>query len=965
MEAVRSDDGLLREVQLEDADVTYPPRRNFRHGATTTQSWFTDPRGGCRTLQEFKKISIVEAKGYVYGWHFYQAGDADLVIASDDALFGHAAFRYAGAAPRMWWWAMSMGMRKFQEMVFTGRPFTADEMAECGFVNSVVPRDQLEAEVQKYALACAQNRPTDVIFMQKTFFEIMKQFQGEYMGSLVSGVLESMAGYGRPDAGELGTDDAIDQGLSQGGQGLRQPLPARVAAQQEGPGGHRSERAGPVTATPPLSDQVVVDLSTGIAGAYCTKLLADGGAEVVKVEPPEGDPLRGWSASGAEIPDGGRRRAVHVPLVVEAERGRRPRRRRRPRAACSALLAGPTRWCGRRGRRLAELPALAPEAIRRAAPHLTVTSITPVRPGGAVVRPRRHRVHPAGLVGRDRRSGSRLAGPGPGVRRRPDRRVAHRACTRRSARMASRAGPGVDGAGELVDVSMLETLALCLTYYPVTYVDMVGRPFRSGRSIVTPGVEATSDGLVGVGVGTGQQWLDFCVMVGHPEWMEDRSLFANRAHLQPEIAAWMAEHTTAEILELGRPVPHPARPRSATAPPSPPPTTSGPAGSIVREPAGRLRRTRPALPVRPAPAPHPGAGAAAGRARRHPTPVASRRPPTAAATRRRGRAAAATACGSSTSPRSGPARCARTCWRMLGAEVLHIESTARPDGTRLLSGLRFSEPDWWERSGIFCGLNTNKKSVTLDLATDRGRELLRRLIATCDVIVENYTPRVLEQMGLDFDAVRAIRPDVVMVRMPGFGLDGPWRDDPAFAFVIEDASGLTWMTGYPRPEPGLAVLRGRLERRHRTPCAGCSWRWSTAGAPVRASSSRRRWWTPPSTSPPSRSSSTRPTARCSGATATGDRPPPRRTSTSPPTPTPPAAATPGSRSRWRPTSSGWPCATRSVGPTWAMDPALATAAGRRRAPRRHRRPPVELVRRAQRRRDRRLPLGRRRARWPR
>jgi enoyl-CoA hydratase/carnithine racemase len=105
-------------------------------------------------------------------------------------------------------------MRKFMEMVFTGRPFTADEMAELGFVNSVVPRDRLEAEVDKYALACAQNRPTDVIFMQKTFFEVMKQFQGEYMGSLLSGVLESMTGYGKPDAGEMGTDDAIDQGLT-------------------------------------------------------------------------------------------------------------------------------------------------------------------------------------------------------------------------------------------------------------------------------------------------------------------------------------------------------------------------------------------------------------------------------------------------------------------------------------------------------------------------------------------------------------------------------------------------------------------------------------------------------------------------------------------------------------------------------------------------------------------------------
>ena len=138
---------------------------------------------------------------------------------------------------------------------------------------------------------------------------------------------------------------------------------------------------------------------------------------------------------------------------------------------------------------------------------------------------------------------------------------------------------------------------------------------------------------------------------------------------------------------------------------------------------------------------------------------------------------------------------------MLGAEVIHIESTARPDGTRLLAGLRFSEPHWWERSGIFSGLNTNKKSVTLDLTKEPGRELLRRLIATCDVLVENYTPRVLEQIGLDVDAIRAIRPDMVVVRMPGFGLDGPWRDNPAFAFVIEDAAGLTWMTGYSDDTP--------------------------------------------------------------------------------------------------------------------------------------------------------------------
>ena len=95
---------------------------------------------------------------------------------------------------------------------------------------------------------------------------------------------------------------------------------------------------------------------------------------------------------------------------------------------------------------------------------------------------------------------------------------------------------------------------------------------------------------------------------------------------------------------------------------------------------------------------------------------------------------------------------------MLGAEVIHVESTRRPDGTRLIAGMPVTEDQWWEKSPIFVALNTNKKGLTLDLQSPRGRELLRRLIATCDVIVENFTPRVLDQIGLDFAAVQAIRP---------------------------------------------------------------------------------------------------------------------------------------------------------------------------------------------------------------
>jgi crotonobetainyl-CoA:carnitine CoA-transferase CaiB-like acyl-CoA transferase len=92
---------------------------------------------------------------------------------------------------------------------------------------------------------------------------------------------------------------------------------------------------------------------------------------------------------------------------------------------------------------------------------------------------------------------------------------------------------------------------------------------------------------------------------------------------------------------------------------------------------------------------------------------------------------------------------------MLGAEVIHVSPRAprrhpadrgRADHRRPVVG---AVP-------IFSGLNTNKKSVTLDIRTPSGVELLRSLVKTCDVIVENYTPRVLDQIGLDFDAVHEV-----------------------------------------------------------------------------------------------------------------------------------------------------------------------------------------------------------------
>jgi enoyl-CoA hydratase/carnithine racemase len=209
------DVSLLHEFGINDPIVKYPPKNSFRflHGLT---DHYAKARAGNRPLQEFKKISIVEAKGYCYGWHFYQAADADLLVCSDDTLFGHPSFRYAGWGPRLWTWVETIGLRKFQEMLFTGRPFTAKEMDACNFVNSIVSRDQLEQETKKYAMACSRTRPMDVVAVQKTFLEIYKQSRGEYMGSLLTGFVEGMLPMMKNDKKndvQLGAD-VFDKGLN-------------------------------------------------------------------------------------------------------------------------------------------------------------------------------------------------------------------------------------------------------------------------------------------------------------------------------------------------------------------------------------------------------------------------------------------------------------------------------------------------------------------------------------------------------------------------------------------------------------------------------------------------------------------------------------------------------------------------------------------------------------------------------
>jgi crotonobetainyl-CoA:carnitine CoA-transferase CaiB-like acyl-CoA transferase len=93
-------------------------------------------------------------------------------------------------------------------------------------------------------------------------------------------------------------------------------------------------------------------------------------------------------------------------------------------------------------------------------------------------------------------------------------------------------------------------------------------------------------------------------------------------------------------------------------------------------------------------------------------------------------------------------------------------------------------------------VNPSKRSITLNLDSEEGRGLLMRLLEGADVLAENASARVLENWGLGFETLHAHNPRLVVLRMPAWGLEGPWRDRPGFAANIEQASGIVWMTGY-------------------------------------------------------------------------------------------------------------------------------------------------------------------------
>jgi crotonobetainyl-CoA:carnitine CoA-transferase CaiB-like acyl-CoA transferase len=554
-----------------------------------------------------------------------------------------------------------------------------------------------------------------------------------------------------------------------------------------------------------------VEIADEISGPYCGKLLVDLGVEVTKIEPPEGDSLRRWGPFPGDEPDPDRaglfeylnagKRGMVLDLARDSD-------------AVAALIADADVLVDAGAATLPELPS-----------GLVVVRISNFGQHGPF------RDRPATPLTLQAASGWVNV-------RDPDRPP-----VQAGARIAEYVAGAYAALGALtalgiaptdrvteVDVSVLESLLSTLPYPMLTAERMrlLGLPSNT-RQAPMLGVVRAGDGWVGINCLTGQHWLDVCAMLELPEFGDQQFAILmagpERAEFFAAAQPWLTERTVAEIVELSQALRIPAAPVAdgATALECPQYAKRGffvEAGLGDRSfrrpgPPFRLSRT-PAAPVRPAPRlGHASAGSQ--RPRRPADPIAEPSGPFAGLK----------VLDLSTFWAGGYLTCYLGAF---GADVVKVESIQRPDGFRYSAAWPHEGDQWYEHSALWQATNLNKRDITLDLSSPSGRELAYRLAAQADIVVENFSPRVVEQFGLDYPSLKVLRPDIIQVRMPGFGLDGPWRDYVGWALNIEQVSGMSAVTGYPDGPPcnvqgpadpivgvhaGVALLAA-LEHRRRT-----------------------------------------------------------------------------------------------------------------------------------------------------
>ncbi|MBM7608415.1 formyl-CoA transferase [Lysinibacillus composti] len=162
-----------------------------------------------------------------------------------------------------------------------------------------------------------------------------------------------------------------------------------------------------------------------------------------------------------------------------------------------------------------------------------------------------------------------------------------------------------------------------------------------------------------------------------------------------------------------------------------------------------------------------------------------------------------------------------------GAEVLKVEPPKKGDPIRKWRLLHNDNSLWWYVQ------SRNKKSITLDLKNEDAQEVIKELVKEVDIVIENFRPGMLEKWGLGYEELKQINPKIIMVRVSGYGQDGPYKDRPGFGSIGEAMGGIRYLTGYPDLPPtrvGIslgdsvtalyAVIGALMALRHRDQVSG-------------------------------------------------------------------------------------------------------------------------------------------------
>ncbi len=532
-----------------------------------------------------------------------------------------------------------------------------------------------------------------------------------------------------------------------------------------------------------LDGMLVVDLSSGLGGAYASKLLADLGARVVLVEPPEGSTLREWAADGrawggpwAHL-SGGKESAA----PADGESARRLLRGLSS-AADIVILDQDSHW-------RSALPSVLPERVVR-------VEMSPWGSDGPYAGWRGSDIATWAMGGYMNFTGDPEGGPLmlPGGQSELHAGV-HAALAALTAIRERRRS----GHGQTVEISALEANLSAHAWLVSSWIAS-GLPLNR----VPHDFTRTRDG-----------WALFMravpnpnifLLVGQPERMESVEITnldkwrGQLAQLYADVEAWAQDHDSVEVATLAQEL------RIACTPVLDAQGLDENIQLATRgwweqgEDAewGDLRFPGPAYFMSSTPAERLGPAPALGE---HTEALAEEfadapapSPPAAMATRDLPLAGMRVV--ELTSNWAGPI--VGRHLGDLGADVIKLEWAARPATRALFMPGPTQDPQKYpyDRAMYFNLLNRNKRDLIVDLSADEGKQIFMELMREADVFVENNSARVMPNLGLDYETVREVNERIVYVSMSGFGATGPWRDWSAYGSNIEASSGLASVTGY-------------------------------------------------------------------------------------------------------------------------------------------------------------------------